>query len=563
MARGNTRRPSPTCSACRGDLTVRHLLIARAPFTACLVLLLAALGGGCSGTRAPERNPDPASFLAQGEAFLDAKDYDRAIALFDLALEADPLQASALLGRGNAWRAKGNTSRALADYNAALNVRPQYAAALVGRGLIWHERNNYDRAIADFDAAIQSDPDDAWAFNSRGNSWYRKNRLDRAMADYDEAIRLSPDYAQAYFDRANAWAAKQDYDQAIADYDAALRFDPQHFSAFHNRGSARYLKHEYDRAIADYTSAVGLNPSNAGSFHDRGEAWRRKGELERALADYDAAIALSPSYFNARRNRGLVRFQTARFAGAADDFAIAMRLEPNAYGALWLFLSRERSGADGGGELLRHAQELRHAAWPRPIIAFYLGQSSAEELRDAANNSARDPAERRCEANFFTAQRLLIKREPRQAEQLFKAALGECKKGSWEYEAAVADLERMQRDKGSRWRLLQPFELVTGENVLVGWPDLGLQHLLERSLRAAVIAGQQAILRDEEPCFAQPRQRLGGGGARHAQQAVFRRITQEIRQDGARPLGAGTSVAAARKLSCGIEPGALGCQVDP
>jgi lipoprotein NlpI len=265
------------------------------------------------------------------------------------------------------------------------------------------------------------------------------------MKDFDEALRLNPKYAPALNNRGNVWHDKGDYDQAIADYDAALRVEPKSARTFYNRGNSLAAKGDYDRAIGDYNTAVGLNPRYAVAFKKRGDAWRAKGENDRALADYDTALALNPRFPDASTNRGLMRFQRAQFALAAEDFASAMQWSPTAYRALWLFLSKERSGTGGAQELLRNGEAAWKAAWPWPIISFYLNQSSADEVRAASARAEPEGKKQRCEATFFLGQWHVVQKQVQEAEQLFQAARDECVKSSWEHEAAEAELKRLSK----------------------------------------------------------------------------------------------------------------------
>src|SRR5262249_33633616 len=58
----------------------------------------------------------PALYLARGELWVRAGDFDQAIADFDEAIRLEPGKALAYSHRGNAWSRKGDKDRALADY---------------------------------------------------------------------------------------------------------------------------------------------------------------------------------------------------------------------------------------------------------------------------------------------------------------------------------------------------------------------------------------------------------------------------------------------------------------
>lgn len=132
-------------------------------------------------------------------------------------------RAAAYLARGNVYRRAQQYQRALADYNESLKLDPDSAPALTSRGNAWRGMDNLDKAIADHTAAVAIDPNYAEAFSNRGNCWADKGEYSRAIADYDRAIDLKPDYAIAYFNRGLSWKAKGDRERAVADYRQALR----------------------------------------------------------------------------------------------------------------------------------------------------------------------------------------------------------------------------------------------------------------------------------------------------------------------------------------------------
>ena len=75
--------------------------------------------------------------------------------------------------------------RALADENKALELNPNYAAAYVNRGIIYYQQQrDWDRVIAENTRAIELDPNDARAYGWRAHAFSAKKDYDRAIADY-------------------------------------------------------------------------------------------------------------------------------------------------------------------------------------------------------------------------------------------------------------------------------------------------------------------------------------------------------------------------------------------
>jgi tetratricopeptide (TPR) repeat protein len=70
-----------------------------------------------------------AAYCNRGSAYLEKKDYDRAIADYDQAVKLDPNDAAAYLGRGSAYLKKGDYDSAYADMEKVLQINPNNADA--------------------------------------------------------------------------------------------------------------------------------------------------------------------------------------------------------------------------------------------------------------------------------------------------------------------------------------------------------------------------------------------------------------------------------------------------
>src|SRR5262249_50255351 len=66
-----------------------------------------------------EAKKNAAAYYSSGNAHLNKRDYDRAIADYDQAIELDPKYAIVYVYRGNAYQAKKDYDRAVADYDKA------------------------------------------------------------------------------------------------------------------------------------------------------------------------------------------------------------------------------------------------------------------------------------------------------------------------------------------------------------------------------------------------------------------------------------------------------------
>ena len=111
-----------------------------------------------SQTNARPNPNDPGGHSAKGFEFAKKKEYDKAIAEFTEAINADPKDAMNYFNRATAYRGAGKMDEARADFSKAIEMAPNNASAYVGRGEVLLQQKQWDGAQADFEKALQIAP---------------------------------------------------------------------------------------------------------------------------------------------------------------------------------------------------------------------------------------------------------------------------------------------------------------------------------------------------------------------------------------------------------------------
>jgi tetratricopeptide (TPR) repeat protein len=261
-------------------------------------------------------------------------------------------------------------------------------------------------------------------------------------------VKLDPQYALAYNNRGYAYFMQKNYDRAIIDYDQAIRLNPMpavagvggssHVNIYVNRGVAYALKGDFDHALSDYYEAIRVDPKYARAFGSRGHVFRHIGNYARAISDYSEALRLDPSDVGIYADRGFVHFLVSDFPQATADLAQSISHNPEPYPMLWRYLARARAGGDGAAELAAAAGQLKTKAWPYPIVEFYLGKRTAEDMTAAAPGT-----EERCEVQFYLGEWRLLRGDRAKAKEGLEAAKATCPASFYEYDGAVAELNRI------------------------------------------------------------------------------------------------------------------------
>ena len=244
------------------------------------------------------------------------------------------------------------------------------------------------------------------------------------------------DRIAALGNRAKAWHRKGNDDRAIEDYSEAIRIDPKNIVPYNARGVLWRNKGQLDRAIADFSEAIRLSPDMPPLYDNRGDANLAFSRYSAAAADYNTLIHLNPKYRPAYGKRGVVNFIQGNFKPAVSDFLMAND-PPGGWNSLMLFVTRAHLGEDGKEELLRNMARLETKRWPYPVLDFYVGRRSRDELMSAAEAALLFGP---CEARFFLGEWQLMHGMKAEAESLFRSAADTCPKHTYAYHTATAEL---------------------------------------------------------------------------------------------------------------------------
>jgi tetratricopeptide (TPR) repeat protein len=299
-----------------------------------------------------------------------------------------------------------------------------------------------DDAIRLFTQALASSdlsPADQFAARkSRGSEYTSKSLIADAFERIDQARALRTD--------------------AIADFTAALKFKSDDADLYAVRAQVYDMNGQYDSAIADFDAALKLNNSPV-TLVRRANSLSGKGDFDRAIADYTAALALVTKdskdggidAVDLHSGRGYTQFIAAHYADAAADFDKSLTLGATArtgdvlwlpYQAAWLHIARARAGQNDAEELARNAGKIDLKQWPGTLIAFFLGQATADQLSPPSSHGAMGRG-RECNLAFFSGEQALIKKDGAEAARQLTRARAVCNIHTVHYLAAGVELKRL------------------------------------------------------------------------------------------------------------------------
>ncbi|NNF56601.1 MAG: protein kinase [Rhodothermaceae bacterium] len=261
----------------------------------------ALAAGGTTSSRAYDLYTQARGYLQHYE---DERNVDRAIALFEQAINEDGRYALAYAGLGEAyWRKYDATNdprwkdEAGEAGEQAVELDGDLAPVRVTLGLIYKGTGEFEAAEREFLRALTLDSLDAQAHKELAATYYFLGRLDEAEREYRRAIALKPGYWEYHGSLAFLYSAQGRHEEAIP----LLR------------------------------RVIQLRPDNPWGYNDLGLQYHRLGRLDSAAVWYRRATEANPAATGptalAFRNLGDLAFLQRDYAEAAQIYQRALRLD--------------------------------------------------------------------------------------------------------------------------------------------------------------------------------------------------------------------------------------------
>jgi lipoprotein NlpI len=281
----------------------------------------------------------------------------------------------------------------------------------------------------------------------------RRHDADMAIVFYTKALDAgtlnSDTQADVFKARGMARLQKQDWDAAVSDFTEASKRKPDDPEAYFGMGIAYSSQGDNDAALHALDRTIGFkeNPDNIlpDAYAARGDVYLTLGQYQRGIQDFDEALRRRPKDAGALGGRGEGYFYLGQFDKAETDLSLASEQDPKmAYYPLWLYLTQAHQKKDADTELDARSAKLDLKSWPGPVVDFYRGKSTADQVTAAAGEGdTKTQQGQHCEADFYLGEHALLKGDKSEAARLLGEAVDMCDHRFIEYMGAKAELGRL------------------------------------------------------------------------------------------------------------------------
>lgn len=358
-----------------------------------------------------------------------------------------PITAEQFVAAGNKYAIAKQYDQAVDAYRQALKLKPDLATAYHGLGSVYVNMGRNAEALEHLRAATRLDPENPLAHLNLGINLANLRRGDEAMLEFNEAKRLRPQDARVYNEIGNALHNVYGrFEEALEAYKEARRLNPNVPAVHHNIGLMLVRLGKGAEAIAPFEEALRLNPSYQNARYLLSSAYSRAGRYEEAVDSFTKFLQLRPRGRDALQNRAWnLMYIGGKGEAAAADALQFLEVAGWRDGASQFMVLIAHLGYRQAGRMAEAQKALEEAgkncdasAWPYPVIRCLRGEISSEELLQAANDTGK-----KTEAHAYLGMDLLLKGRSAEAREHFAWVKEYGNHRFLEHPLALAELNRL------------------------------------------------------------------------------------------------------------------------
>jgi len=367
-------------------------------------------GANQFGLRKAQANDVGAIALQVAGAYYHKKDPDRALAILQKIV---PPTSQSLLRQGFIFRARGDMDEVERVFLKALEIGPDDARSYWGMGLLHGYRGDFDTAIGWHKKAIEVDSTYQDGYASISMALAIQGKYDEAIQWLEDALVRFPKSYWVHLNMATVYSRQKQYDVSRRWIDKAIEFADNPVSlgnAYAFIGALHRLQGETEEGQRWYEKAIESDPFLYRPYLNIGNIRYEKQDYEGAVHWYERCAELNWSGVNIQFPAS--NMLLGRYPKAAQALRRLVEVHPGDHYimllyAICLHLMGERDEA--ANYIASWAESLDDDAWIAPVIRFYAGEITEEEVLEMAEAEDHQKAnEQKCEMYYYLGMASLV-----------------------------------------------------------------------------------------------------------------------------------------------------------
>jgi len=233
--------------------------------------------------------------LLLSQAYLNAKEWEKAATQLDVVVAGDPKNHKALFDLSNAWLAAGNKDKAI-DCLIQLEQRlPNDPGVRFRLAELLLDNDEEELAVKEYKNAVDMQPNNPVFQFRYGVALKQADREDKAEQAIRRALELQPNFSAAHFQLGLLEYTSERHEAALRSFVTSFQQDQQNFQALYYCGMIHsgVLKNTRE-AVKFFQSALGIHPAHGDSHFQLGRLFLEQSRQTDARRHLERALELWP-----------------------------------------------------------------------------------------------------------------------------------------------------------------------------------------------------------------------------------------------------------------------------
>ncbi len=241
-------------------------------------------------------NTGPEHSLLMAEAYLAAKEREKALLYVDKALEVAPYEEWGYLLKARIFEQQKDTTKALSLLKKAIKLNPEFAEAYNQLAYLYIRNKNYAQATALLNQGLRTNPEDGKLHYNMGLVYMNTDALDSARISFKKAAFYDPDLDMATYQLGMVSFEDKKYSEALGYFEGLIAQNKLLPESNYWSGQINSILGRRERAIAQFEKVVRFD-----------SVYVREAHAALASLTYRAPERLEPAPVQAARPKATTR----------------------------------------------------------------------------------------------------------------------------------------------------------------------------------------------------------------------------------------------------------------
>jgi tetratricopeptide (TPR) repeat protein len=346
------------------------------------------------------QNTALAGKLAQ--IYIAQKQREKALALLDKAIKANPKSPEPWFWTGVAHRAGEERSEAIATFSEALRLKPDYLPAIRALVEVYFQKDDANLVPPFLERAFSQTSDDASFWMGLGDLYQsvlkQKPSLSKQISSrhpvdcYEKAKQLSPRDPELLIRLAEAEMAVDNFTAAADAYSMLLKIRPD-LTQLRERLAQAFLRADQkDKALGALKAILKREPLRYDVHNAVAELCQDLNKDADAALHFQQSLDINPNQFDVCVRLALVRLRQKRYDDALQILGIAKKKFPTRFQVLYLIglvFSDQKNHQKAVAAYADAEQLIQTSNEDKPTSSFYFMYASACERAGQFDRAAK------------------------------------------------------------------------------------------------------------------------------------------------------------------------------